>query len=163
MDNKTKIIALLKHDYNYFTRYAISLTKNSHDAQDLFQQTWLKAVEKHDKLANDSNIKGWIVCIMRNTFINEYNKTKKEATNKNSYMQLINRLSTNTIEEELNTKEYVKAIKNLNPRLRRAFSLYIAGYKYTEIAEIQKTTLGTIKNRIFHARQILKKQLVQNI
>lgn len=162
MNNKLIIITLIQQEQDCLLRYAISLTKNIDDAQDLLQQTYLKTLENHEKLSNLSNIKGWILCIMRNTFINDYNKKIKETKHLYNYRNHIGNLTDNTTELSLNLQAYSLFMSRLDPKLQQAFSLFIAGYQYEEISQIQNCPLGTIKNRIYRARQKLKYYLTQH-
>ena len=60
--------------------FAYQLTTNKEEAEDLLQDTTLKALTNEDKFADDTNLKGWIFTIMRNIFINNYRQTVRKAT-----------------------------------------------------------------------------------
>ena len=110
--------------------FALMLTANREDAQDLMQDTTLKVLDNQEKFIDNVNFKGWVLTIMRNIFINNYQ-----------------------------IQEISKAIENLNKDLKFPFSMYVSGYKYNEIAEKLGLPLGTVKSRIFFARQELQKTL----
>ena len=61
-------------------RFALKLTSDSEDADDLLQETSLKALDNEDKYTPDTNFKGWMYTIMRNIFINNYRKTVRDQT-----------------------------------------------------------------------------------
>ena len=65
----------------------------------------------------------------------------------------------NTPEGSMDIKEITSTIAALNPTLKETFSMFVAGYKYSEIAETLDIPLGTVKSRIFIARQELQKKL----
>ncbi len=62
------------------SRFAMSLTSNREEAQDLLQETYYKALSHRDKFIGYSNLKAWAFTIMKNTFINNYRKQQKENT-----------------------------------------------------------------------------------
>jgi RNA polymerase sigma factor (sigma-70 family) len=143
--------------------FAISLTKDRDDAQDLFQETIMKALKYRDKFVDPTNLKAWLYTIMRNTFINEYRRNKISKTmldsSPNSY--LMNSIAQPTIAAEmnLNLQEINGAISSLEEDYRVPFQLFVDGFKYKEISEEMNLPIGTVKSRIFIARQKLMGQL----
>lgn len=143
--------------------FAISLTKDREDAQDLFQETIMKALKYRDKFVDPTNLKAWLYTIMRNTFINEYRRNKISKTmidsSPNSY--LMNSVAQPTIAAEmsLNLQEINGAIISLEDEYRIPFQLFVDGFKYKEISEELNLPIGTVKSRIFIARQKLMGQL----
>jgi RNA polymerase sigma factor (sigma-70 family) len=143
--------------------FAINLTKDRDDAQDLFQETILKALKYRDKFVDPTNLKAWLYTIMRNTFINEYRRNKISKTmidsSPNSY--LMNSIAQPTIAAEmsLNLQEINGAIISLEEEYRVPFQLFVDGFKYKEISEELNLPIGTVKSRIFIARQKLMGQL----
>lgn len=134
-------------------RRALSLTKDKDDSEDLLQETNIRVLQ-HKERYRKEDIKKISFIIMRNIFINEYRKNKK------------NKMVTNKIPDipcTYNPERYTVNIDILNkidmlsPVLKGSFKLYIEGYKYEEIAEIEKQPLGTIKSRIHKARGIFKR------
>jgi RNA polymerase sigma-70 factor (ECF subfamily) len=144
--------------------FAMSLTGNRSDAYDLLQDTVLKALNNECKYINNDNFKGWILTIMRNIFINNYRKMMRIQTlidtTKDLYHLSLSQDSGFTSPESAYTLKEVRiAITDLNSDLRRPFSLFLAGYKYNEIADKLLLPLGTVKSRIFFARKELQKSL----
>jgi RNA polymerase sigma-70 factor, ECF subfamily len=144
--------------------FAYSLTSDKNDAKDLVQETFLKALKYCDKFVHDSNFKGWIFTIMRNTFINEYHRLFR-------YTELTEFSNSGTVSDEIHanyadnpmsqyrTKELENIIDSLNDEFRLPFKLFHEGYKYKEIAELLNINIGTVKSRIFVARRKMIKQL----
>jgi RNA polymerase sigma factor (sigma-70 family) len=143
--------------------FALSLTQNREDAKDLFQETVLKAIKYKDKFVDSTNLKAWLYTIMRNTFINEYRRNKISKTmmdsSPNSY--LLNSMAQPTIaaEMEVNVQEINKSIAALEDEYRVPFQLFVDGFKYKEIADEMNLPIGTVKSRIFIARQKLMAEL----
>jgi RNA polymerase sigma-70 factor (ECF subfamily) len=144
--------------------FALSLTGNRSDAYDLLQDTTLKALDNERKYIDNVNFKGWILTIMRNIFINNYRKmmrsqTMIDQTDDLYHLNFSQDSGFESPESSYAVKEIHIAITDLNSDLRRPFSLFLAGYKYNEIADRLVLPLGTVKSRIFFARQELQKSL----
>ena len=155
-----KILGIQRNMYNF----AMMLTANKDDAQDLMQDTTLKALDNHEKYVDNVNFKGWVLTIMRNIFINNYRKvirsqTVIDKTEDLYHLNLSQDSGLDTPEGAFTIKEINQAISNLNHDLKMPFSLFLAGYKYNEISEKLKLPLGTVKSRIFFARQELQRHL----
>lgn len=144
--------------------FAMKLTKDHEDANDLLQETMLKAYSNRDKFKEGTNLNAWLYTIMRNTFLSNYQKASRrklyfDGTNNNHFLNS----SSHTIENDAigtfkmeKIREGLRSVPSAN---RIPFLLYYKGYKYNEIAERLKIPVGTVKNRIHIARKELKKQL----
>lgn len=144
--------------------FAYQLTTNREQAQDLLQDTTLKALDNEDKYVDNVNFKGWIFTIMRNIFINNYRQTVRKATVIDQtedlyHLNVCQDSGLNTPDGSFAVKEISKAINSFSDDYRIPFSMHVAGYKYQEIAEKMNLPLGTIKSRIFFARQRLQSML----
>jgi len=144
--------------------YALSLTANSERADDLLQETFLKALTYRDKFTQNTNFKAWIYTIMKNTFINDYRrnvKTKKKFDGSNNEFHLM--FSKDKVypapDSFYSTKEINKSIDALESEYKVPFNMFLEGYKYKEIAEKLELPLGTVKSRIFFTRKKLEKSL----
>ena len=149
----------LQRSTNQLLSFAISLTKNNVEAEDLYQDTVFLALKNQEKYSNGTNFMAWAKTIMRNTFINGYRKKKRFNTlltkGVSSYF-FDNKTSENTSEIMLNVKEINKMIDQIDKRFSEPFRLYIQGYAYEEIANMLQLPMGTVKSRIFFARKHLK-------
>ncbi|MBD5309153.1 MAG: RNA polymerase sigma factor [Bacteroides sp.] len=144
--------------------FAYQLTANREEAQDLLQDTTLKALDNEDKFVDNVNFKGWVFTIMRNIFINNYRQSVKKATVIDQsedlfHLNLSQDSGFETPEGSYAVKEISAALNGFSDEYRVPFNLYVAGYKYSEIAEKMNLPIGTVKTRIFVARQKLRDQL----
>lgn len=152
-----RLVGLQKHLGNF----AMSLTLNKEEAEDLMQETNLKVLDNHEKYSDNTNFKGWVFTIMRNIFINNYRRTSRtktliDTTDDLYHLNLPQNSGYDSPEVAYNVKEISQVINSFSEEYRRPFSLYVAGYKYEEIAEKMGIPLGTVKSRIFFARKRLK-------
>jgi RNA polymerase sigma factor (sigma-70 family) len=155
---------LLVNNAEFLKPFAITLTRDSEAAQDLYQETLYRALANKDKYNVGTNIKAWLYTIMRNIFINNYRRKAKQNTVFDSTPNefLLNQgqaVTSNTAESVLKLKDIQKAIHHLPEIFRNPFLLYFDGYKYHEIAAMLNEPLGTIKSRIHFARKLLKAQI----
>ena len=144
--------------------FAYQLTTNKEEARDLLQDTTLKALDNEEKYVDNVNFKGWIFTIMRNIFINNYRQTVRKATvidqTEDLYHLNISQDSGLTSPEgSYAVKEINQALDSFSDDYRIPFNMYVAGYKYNEIADKMGLPLGTVKSRIFFARKRLREQL----
>lgn len=144
--------------------FALMLTANRDDAQDLMQDTTLKVLDNQEKFIDNVNFKGWVLTIMRNIFINNYHKIVRTQTMVDQSVDLYNLDMANdsgidSPDSSFQIQEISKAIEHLSKEMKVPFSMYLSGYKYNEIAEKLDLPLGTVKSRIFFARQELQKTL----
>lgn len=153
-------LELTKMQDNLFN-FAMMLTSNRDDAYDLLQDTSLKVLANEDKFAENTNFKGWVFTIMRNIFINNYRKAARAATVVDTtddlyHLNLSQDSGIATPEGAFGAREITDAINSFPDKYRRPFSMHVAGYKYDEIAESMGLPVGTVKSRIFYARQQLQ-------
>ena len=144
--------------------FAYMLTANREEAKDLLQDTTLKALDNEDKYIDNVNFKGWVFTIMRNIFINNYrrvvrNQTIIDQTEDLYHLNLPQDSGFASPEGSFTVKEITTAINSFSEEYRIPFSMHVAGYKYNEIAEKMDLPLGTVKSRIFFARQRLQEML----
>jgi RNA polymerase sigma-70 factor (ECF subfamily) len=155
---------MLVNNAEFLKPFAITLTRDSEAAKDLFQETLFRALANKDKYSVGTNIKAWLYTIMRNIFINNYRRKVKQNTIFDSTPNdfLINQTQSvvvNNAESNLRLKDIQEAIHNLPQIFRNPFLLYFDGFKYHEIANMLGEPLGTIKSRIHFARKLLKTQI----
>jgi RNA polymerase sigma factor (sigma-70 family) len=151
----------LRDTLKTFTR---KFTSDREESSDLVQDTILKALLHQDKFTQDVNLKGWLFTIMRNTFINNYRKTRKEKTSRDTtrelyYLNVEDKHTFNSPDLRYEYKDIWKNVNELKDELLVPFKMYTTGYKYNEIAEHLQLPIGTVKNRIFHARKEVQKKL----
>ena len=144
--------------------FALNLTKNRDDAEDLFQETAFRAVSNKEKFRPGTNFKAWMFTIMKNIFINNYRKKTKantviDSTENLYYLNSGKNSISNNADRNLLMEELGGMIENLDENIRLPFMMHFEGFKYQEIAEELDLPLGTIKSRIFFARKALKESI----
>lgn len=130
----------------------------------MLQDTTLKALDNEDKYVDNTNFKGWIFTIMRNIFINNYRQTVRQATVVDKtddlyHLNISQDSGLTTPEGSYAVKEISQALNSFSDEYRVPFNMYVAGYKYHEIADKLGLPLGTVKSRIFFARKRLRSEL----
>lgn len=144
--------------------FAYKLTADHEEANDLLQETSLKALDNEDRYTDETNFKGWIYTIMRNIFINNYRKTLRDQTyvdtTDNQYFlnQGID-IEVDSTEVAYDLKEIRHIVNGLLKEYRVPFAMYVSGFKYREIADRLGLPLGTVKSRIYITRQKLQQDL----
>ena len=157
---------------------AIRLVFNKEAAEDLVQETYLKAYRFFDTFQKGTNIKAWLFKILRNTFINKYRKTVNlpseifyedvESVNSNlSYKQESDSAElTDTLETKYNDlgslmeDDVKRAIDSLPIEYKEAILLSdVEELSYNDIAEITNVPIGTVKSRLNRGRKLLQKSL----
>lgn len=142
-------------------RFSRKFVANRSDSGDLVQETLLRALRYRDRFKDDNNLQGWLFIIMRNTFINQYRRAQHEKGFLS--MDVIQPLTSYDVSDNadatLYTTDLIHIIDSINVELRQAFLMHVSGYKYDEIAQHVGVPLGTVKSRIFLARQELQKRV----
>ena len=152
---------------------ALRMTRNPADAEDLVQETYLKAYRAFDSFAEGTNLKAWLYRILTNTYINAYRASKRrpevsdveDVEDLYLYHRLVGGDGTGRSAEEIAlegfTDDEVKAaIESLPDAFRIAVLLAdVEGFSYKEIAEITDVPIGTVMSRIHRGRRALQKAL----
>ena len=152
---------------NFLRSFALSLTQNQSDSDDLVQDTLHRAMRNLDKYKDGTNFRAWMATIMKNIFINNYRRKSRQNTmldgldERTSTVIDRNHFEINTASSNLSEELIVKEIDALKDDLRLPFLMHVDGFKYEEIALQLDVPLGTIKSRIFHARRILRLRLTK--
>lgn len=180
--------SLLKSDTTYFlTNFegevmphihtlfgaALRLTRSSSEAEDLVQETFLKAFRSFAQFEIGTNCKAWLFRILTNTFINKYRRRVKEReilddefrSAHEHKRETDNVLKQNNPEDELIDKflsdEVVKALERVPVDFRLVVVLSdIYGFSYKEIAQRVDIPIGTVMSRLFRGRRLLQDQLL---
>lgn len=153
--------------------FAFHLCYNEEDADDLVQETFLKAFRFIDKFEEGTNAKAWLFKILKNAYINQYRKESKRPTRVDyedvavyneeeegqvsSYYDLREDVFEKMIGDEVST-----ALNLLPEEFRTVILLCdIEGFSYEEISKIIEIPIGTVRSRLFRARNMLKEKLVK--
>ena len=152
---------------------ALRLTKNPTEAEDLVQDTYLKAFASFHQFQAGTNLRAWLFRILTNTFITAYRKKKRDPY-KGGSDELedwqLTRASTDATEglrsaevealAAITDSEVVDAMTSLPEEFRLAVYLSdVEGFAYKEIAEIMETPVGTVMSRLHRGRKLLREKL----
>jgi RNA polymerase sigma-70 factor, ECF subfamily len=152
---------------------ALRLTRAPKDAEDLVQDTYLKAFRFFDSFEKGTNIKAWLFKIQTNTFINRYRRKVKEREVAETPAEdiVLDRFVSadqvralqdpeNDFFSKLLSDEVIEALDQVPVDFRMVVILAdIQGFSYKEIAEIVGCPVGTVMSRLFRGRRILQKHL----
>ncbi|MDR0940384.1 MAG: RNA polymerase sigma factor [Mediterranea sp.] len=147
-------------------RFAYKLTANHDSANDLVQDCVLHALDNHEKFTYAKNLKGWMYTLMRNIFINNYRRTVREMNIIDDNYSLSSNQQLQIEDEEgdrfefaYDMKQLYKVIHTIPDDIKVPFQMFVAGFKYREIAEKLGLPMGTVKSRLFFIRKRLKEEL----
>ena len=144
--------------------FAYNLTRNDNDAKDLYQDTAFRALKNKEKFRPGTNFKAWLFTIMKNIFINDYRKKVKrntviDTTDNMYYINSGGATIRNQAGQNIMMDELEGMVDSLADNIKTPFLMHYIGYKYQEISDKLRLPLGTIKSRIFFARQELKEKV----
>jgi RNA polymerase sigma-70 factor, ECF subfamily len=151
-------------------RYAVALTGNRVEAQDLVQETYVRAMEAFDRLRADSNVKAWMVTILRNLWFNELRKRRNRPrlVEVDADSHLAEGLvgegydAHQILESEQDVKRVRAAIEQLPPDFREILVLReFEELSYQEIATVLNCPAGTVMSRLGRARAKLRTLLTE--
>lgn len=149
-------------------RVALRLAGDETQAEDLVQETMLKAYRSWHQYRPGTNVRAWLLTIVRHTFINEYRKRRRAGTEID-----VSQVEAFTVFPEVQEvdpegrffdqivdDEVLRAIDALPDEFREALILSdVEGLAYAEIAQVTEVPVGTVKSRLFRARQALQREL----
>ena len=160
-------------DSLYNTAYR--MTRNAADAEDLVQETYLKAYRYYDKFEEGTNFKAWLFKIMKNTFINNYRRQQLTPP-QSDFAEIEESFETsvskdaggqikNPEEEFLETvldEDVQRSLDDLPPDYRMVVLLAdLEGFSYKEIAEILDVPVGTVMSRLYRGRRLMEQAMLE--
>jgi RNA polymerase sigma-70 factor (ECF subfamily) len=151
---------------------AYRLTRNAADAEDLIQETFLRAYRGFHQFEPGTNLKAWLYRILMNTFINMYRKKQREPQTISEdevedwylYSKIVGGGAEPSAEaqvlEKLPDEDVQEALMSLPEQFRTAVLLAdVEGFSYKEIADIMDVPIGTVMSRLHRGRKALEKRL----
>ena len=156
---------------NDLYNYALAIARNSDDAQDLVQETYLKAYKNYHQFEGGTNSKAWMFMILKNAFINNYRKLKREPAkvDYNEIEDIYENIKSNQTKDNnlsldfyhnLFDDDLSSALAKLPKKMKEVFLLCdLEGYSYEEISEIVDIPSGTVRSRLHRARKLLQDEL----
>jgi len=149
---------LICQNQQFLSNRAMKIATSREEALDLVQDTILRILEQEAKFDRNLNFRTWSAQVMRNLYINQYNRRKRYrvfATDTKEMMPLLRKVK-NVGEERLVLEFLESAIAGLKTSHKNAFQLFFQGYDQKEIAQQFQIPVGTVKYHIFEARRVLK-------
>lgn len=156
---------------NSMYNFAYRLTLDEDDANDLVQDTYLKAFRFIDSFEPGTNAKAWLFRILKNSFINDYRKKSKEPA-KVDYQEVETYYNSDDVDRQITPDlrvealqdmigdEISNALNSLDVDFRTVIILCdLEGFKYDEMAKILDIPIGTVRSRLHRARNLLKEKL----
>jgi RNA polymerase sigma-70 factor (ECF subfamily) len=155
-------------------RTALRMTRSEADAEDLVQETYIRALRFREQFTPGTNLKAWLFRILTNTFINAYRKRSRapETTELDDvdefslYRRMAaDRPSTSATDPErefldsIVSSEVKEALADLPEKFRTAVLLDVEGFSYKEIAEMLAIPIGTVMSRLHRGRKFLQQRL----
>jgi RNA polymerase sigma-70 factor (ECF subfamily) len=156
---------------------ALRMTRNPADAEDLVQETYLKAYRAFNSFTEGTNLKAWLYRILTNTYINTYRAKKRRPEEsdiddlENFYLYrrlgglegaIAGRSAEDEVLDHITETEVKEAIEALPEQFRMAVLLGdVEGFSYKEIAEILDVPIGTVMSRLHRGRRALQKRLYE--
>jgi RNA polymerase sigma-70 factor, ECF subfamily len=153
--------------------FALRMSGDPEDANDLVQETYMKAYRFFDSFEKGTNCKAWLFRILKNSYINKYRKESKEPDKvdyddiKEFYHTIKHSsLDSNNMQEKmyggLMDDEVSRALDNLPEDFREVVQLCdIEGFTYEEIANMVDCPIGTVRSRLHRGRKILRDKLIE--
>ncbi|MSR06084.1 MAG: sigma-70 family RNA polymerase sigma factor [Gemmatimonadetes bacterium] len=149
-------------------RVALRLTSDPSRAEDLVQDAMLKALRSWEQYQPGTNLRAWLLTILRNTFINDYRREKArgptvdlaDAETFRLFDEVGDRDPEGRFFDQIVDDEVLRAIDQLPEEFRETLVLSdVEGLPYQEISTITKVPVGTVKSRLFRARRALQSKL----
>jgi RNA polymerase sigma-70 factor (ECF subfamily) len=154
-------------------RTALRMTRSEADAEDLVQETYIRAFRFREQFTPGTNLKAWLFRILTNTFINSYRRKASqpqttelddvEETTLHRHMTESTSASSpepeRTVLDSIVDGEVTQALEELPERFRAVVLLDVEGFAYKEIAEMLEIPIGTVMSRLHRGRKFLQKRL----
>lgn len=153
-------IEQLEEHIPHLTRYARHLTKNFEQANDMVQDCLVRAIENIDKWQPGTNMRAWLVVILRNNFFNHCRRARREREIKFDPGFRAQNFTPAAQDDTLSLNELSSAFGDLSVEHREVIHLIVLdGMSYEEAAELLDINIGTVKSRLSRARRDLRNRL----
>jgi len=149
-------------------RTALRMTRSEAEAEDLVQETYIRAFRFRAQFTPGTNLKAWLFRILTNTFINEYRRkaarpdtTELDDVDESILYRHMREVSpgSSSPDPEAEVSEVKEALEALPEKFRTTLLLDVEGFSYKEIAEMLEIPIGTVMSRLHRGRKILQRRL----
>lgn len=156
-------------------RTALRMTRSEADADDLVQETYIRAFRFREQFTPGTNLKAWLFRILTNAFINAYRKRSAqpelaeldEVEEATLYRRMADRGAASSssqperdVLDAMVSSEVTEALAALPEKFRNAVLLNVEGLSYKEIAELEGVPIGTVMSRLHRGRKFLQERLI---
>ncbi len=154
---------------------AFRMTRNAEDAEDLVQESYLKAYKYYDKFQEGTNFKAWLFKILKNTFINNYRR-RQQRPPQSDFAEIEDSFETRVSDEvrrrikspeeelleDVLDEDVQRALDDLPTDYRMTVVLAdLESFSYKEIAEILELPVGTVMSRLYRGRKLLEESMLR--
>lgn len=148
---KDEIVSLIPN----LRAFAVSLSGDPARADDLVQETLVKALDHADAFRRGTNLKAWLFTILRNTYFSEYRQRRREIESRDPWREDVLTVLPGQ-QGHVDLQDFQRALMELPPEQREALILAgAAGMSYEEVAAVSGCAVGTVKSRVNRARRKL--------
>jgi RNA polymerase sigma factor (sigma-70 family) len=155
--NNKALPLLVRRWHKKFCNGAFWVTRDAAASKDIAQESWKVIIEQLKRLKDEKSFGSWALTIVHRRSIDWIRANKKESKKLNKYYNEQSVIEEEESDNEHLKKELLKAIKALPEQQQTVIRLfYIEDYSLREISEILNISIGTVKSRLFHAREKLK-------
>ncbi|MBA2370406.1 MAG: sigma-70 family RNA polymerase sigma factor [Chloroflexi bacterium] len=155
-------------------RTALRMTRSEEEAEDLVQETYIRAFRFQEQFEAGTNLKAWLFRILTNTFINQFRRRKSrpqtteldDVDESALYRHMTGASAASTAAEpeavvldRVVDSEVTKALEELPEKFRTVVLLDVEGFSYKEMAEMLHVPIGTVMSRLHRGRKFLQKRL----
>ncbi|HSO57790.1 MAG TPA: RNA polymerase sigma factor [Paenisporosarcina sp.] len=158
--------------HRYIYHLCLKLTRNQTEAEDLMQEVWVKVVRYEDYMKNVDHLKAWLTTICMNTFRDRYRKTVRRSKHILNQPDQLDVPVLDLIPCDCLTAEDILEKDDLSQMVQLKIGqldgiykttvlyFYVHQYSLVEIAALMKVSIGTVKSRLFRAKQRLKEMMI---
>ena len=158
--DRLALLKLVKRWHKVFCEKAYWLTKDPEASKDIAQESWNTIIDKIEQLKDVKSFRTWAFRIVFTKAMDRMRSNQRNKSNLESYYRNYEAIEEEKSDNEVLKKALLMAIKSLSVEQQIVLKLfYVEDYSLKEMSGLLKISIGTVKSRLFHARENLKEQL----